>query len=478
MKSIRSKLLIFFFIFIILFQVVSISIFISSKKLSKGYEDSFQRFLLLNTLSQLTEELSSQTKIIATDYDTTDMDKYFSLIQETKENQEKLFTLFNENDYQIKNYYNLIGTFILESKMTVGFVLRDDIEQYADHIDETIHAAGYIQEYTLDLVDSELTTYQAFYDNMQQRNHYFLYFIIFLFITSISLAIFFVLWFSTGITKPIKKLASAATEVSEGKLSGKPVHIKTKDELQLLGQTFNDMRSNISHLVQEIKEQSELDLLLQEMELKHLQNQINPHFLFNTLNTVSKMAYLEDAHETTELINSIAALFRYSLGDINRSVSLVEEVDVIKDYFLIQKHRFSDRVNISYNIDENCLHTRVPRLTLQPLIENSFIHGIEDKEEGGTIILNIKQVNDYVIIEIIDNGIGIDEKRLKQIQTYNDKEHESVGHSTGIGLANVTRRLQLYYKTDNLISIESELGEGTRVKLVLPKKQSLLSSTS
>src|SRR5690625_3172428 len=126
MKSIRSKLLIFFFIFIILFQVVSISIFISAKKLSKGYEDRFQRFLLLNTFSQITEELSSQTKIIATDYDTTDMYKYFSLIQETKENQEKLFPLFNENDYQIKNYYNLIGTFILESKMTVGFVLRDD----------------------------------------------------------------------------------------------------------------------------------------------------------------------------------------------------------------------------------------------------------------------------------------------------------------------------------------------------------------
>src|SRR5690625_2092939 len=173
MKSIRSKLLIFFFIFIILFQVVSISIFISSKKLSKGYEDSFQRFLLLNTLSQLTEELSSQTQIIATDYDTTDMDKYFSLIQETKENQEKLFTLFNENDYQIKNYYNLIGPFILESKMTVGFVLRDDIEQYADHIDETIHAAGYIQEYTLDLVDSELTTYRSeeHTSELQSRGH-------------------------------------------------------------------------------------------------------------------------------------------------------------------------------------------------------------------------------------------------------------------------------------------------------------------
>src|SRR5690625_7432025 len=90
------------------------------------------------THTQITEELTTQTKNITTDYDTTDMDKYFSLIQETKENQEKLFTLFNENDYQIKNYYNLIGTFILESKMTVGFVLRDDIEQYADHIDETI----------------------------------------------------------------------------------------------------------------------------------------------------------------------------------------------------------------------------------------------------------------------------------------------------------------------------------------------------
>src|SRR5690625_2292694 len=168
MKSILIKLLIFLFIYITLFHLVSLPIFISSKQLSKAYAHTFQRLLLLNTLSQLTEELSSQTKINANDYDTTDMYKYFSLIQETKENQEKLFTLFNENDYQIKNYYNLIGTFILESKMTVGFVLRDDIEQYADHIDETIHAAGYIQEYTLDLVDSELTRYQAFYDNMQQ----------------------------------------------------------------------------------------------------------------------------------------------------------------------------------------------------------------------------------------------------------------------------------------------------------------------
>ena len=469
MKTIRGKLLVYFFIFAFLFQVVAISIFVSSKEITTTYDQSFQRFLLLNTISQITEELSLQTKAIVIDPESEDSNEYFTTKRELQLKKNELLQLFNEDDYKIKNYHNLIDTFIHESEMTVGFVFKDDIEQYTNHLEETQIAAGYIQEYALELIDIELTAYQSFYKDMQLRNEYFFMFIVFLFITTIALAIFFAIWFSTGITKPVNKLASAATEVAEGNLLGKPVEIHSNDELQLLSNTFNDMRSNIHRLVQEIKDQSELDSLLKEMELKHLQNQINPHFLFNTLNTISKMAYLEDAHSTSNLIDSVATLLRHNLGEINSSVTLKEEVDVVKDYFLIQKNRFSDRVNFVYRIDESCLHIEVPRLTLQPLVENAFIHGIEEKEEGGTISLHIEQTNKYIIVDVIDDGLGMERERLERLKLFNQEKVDHVGHSTGIGLTNVIRRLQLFYNENHVAEIESEKGRGTKIRLLLPK---------
>src|SRR5699024_8626920 len=143
----------------------------------------------------------------------------------------------------------------------------------------------------------------------------------------------------------------------------------------------NDMRSILHELVEEVKEQSEVDLLDKEMELKQLQYHINPHFLLNTLNTVSKIDYLEDANATSDLIESVAALLRHRLGQIDKNASLRDEVGVVKEYFHIQKIRFSERSQFKLNVDESCLEIEIPRLTLQPLVENAFIHGIEEKEE-------------------------------------------------------------------------------------------------
>src|SRR5699024_7203847 len=184
-----------------------------------------------------------------------------------------------------------------------------------------------------------------------------------------------------------------------------------------------------------------------DMEIKHLQNQINPHFLFNTLNTLSKMAYLEDAKTTSSLIESVATLLRHNLGEIDKSVTLRDEVEVVKGYFHIQKTRFSERITFEYDVDENCLDRQIPRLTLQPLVENAFIHGIEDR----------------------DDGVGMSQSTVDQIISLNVNENEHVGHSTGIGLTNVIRRLQLFFKVDEIIEIDSKLNQGTIVRLLLPK---------
>lgn len=251
-------------------------------------------------------------------------------------------------------------------------------------------------------------------------------------------------------------------------MTGNPVTIRSKDELKLLGDTFNQMRTNIHELVQEIKDQSELDRLLKDMELKHLQSQVNPHFLFNTLNTLSKMAYLEDASSTSSLIDSVATLLRHNLGEIDKQVTLADEVAVVEDYFQIQKTRFSERVTFTMSIDKNCMDIEIPRLTLQPLVENAFIHGIEEQEEGGTITLSIYRWKDRVVVEVRDDGVGISPENVRNLMGMVEQEDAHTGHSTGIGLVNVMRRLQLFYQENELVDIQSTPEEGTTVFLYLP----------
>lgn len=471
MKTIRGKLIAYFLVFLVLFQITAISIFISSSELTNKYNESLERFRLLNAISEKSKVLYTLTNNYVILPQENIVENYFIKKEELSTDKERLLDIFHyAEDIKISNYINLIETFIHESELTIGFALKEDIERYTDHLEEARISSGYIQEAALELIDAELTAYQSFYTDLQVRNDHFVTFIIFLFITTIMLAIFFAFWFSRGITSPLKMLSRASKEVSDGDLLGDPIDIQSNDELRLLGDAFNQMRSDIHSLIVEIKDQSELDRLLKDMELKHLQNQINPHFLFNTLNTVSKMAYLEEAQLTTGLINSVATLLRHSLGSLDENVTLKDELSVVEDYFHIQKTRFSERIQFITNIDHSCLDISIPRLTLQPLVENAFIHGIEEKEDGGTIAIEIKQTAEEVIIEVHDDGKGISKEKIAELMSFTTERDEHVGHSTGIGLTNVMRRLQLFYRTSSVVDIESNKGHWTTIRLRLPKK--------
>lgn len=191
--------------------------------------------------------------------------------------------------------------------------------------------------------------------------------------------------------------------------------MNTRDEMRFLATTFNNMRSNIRDLVVEIKQKSELDQLVKKMELKSLQNQINPHFLFNTLNMVSKMAYVESAERTSELVDSVSTLLRYNLKKMNYIVQLRDEVNIVKEYLFIQRMRFDDRVAFTDDIEERALDCLLPPLTLQPFIENAFTHGVESYEQGGKLHLAIYESGNDVIVEVQDNGVGIDPETIDRL---------------------------------------------------------------
>lgn len=473
---IRSKLLLYFIVLVVLLTSVGFIFYNSSEKLVNEYDDSFERFLLLNDISQRTNRMTEKLHAYILDREGQYLTEYKKEKLKLINDQKRLYKVLNTSDITLTNYKNMIDSFLDECDATLGAFKKDEINVYSNHFNEVLKINGFLQESTLALLNNKLTDYQNFYDQMEQQNHYYKLMSISLFAAAFFLSTLLALWISGGITKPIRLLSEAAKQISKGNLSGDDIKITTNDELKPLTETFNQMRSNLRQLVLEIKQKSELDKLLKELELRSLQNQINPHFLFNTLNTVSKMAYLEEAEHTTRLIESVAALLRYNLGDLNKAATLRDEVRIVQEYFFIQQTRFGNRIQFITDIQDDCLDIEIPVLILQPLIENAFIHGVESYEENALISLHIYRYKDKIHIEVVDNGEGMDEYTRNKLLNYVTgtemdelfEPEKSNGHSTGIGVKNVIRRLQLYYKRDDIIEIESELKQGTKFRLTIP----------
>jgi sensor histidine kinase YesM len=203
--------------------------------------------------------------------------------------------------------------------------------------------------------------------------------------------------------------------------------------------------------------------MLEKMQMSLLQSQINPHFLFNTLNTVSRMAKIEGAQKTEDLILRLSNLFRYNLQDANESVTLTKELSTISDYIFIQQKRFGDRLKFIIDCRINTDYLFVPTFTLQPIIENAIIHGIGIKEQGGTIRLRIKQKGSFAVITVTDNGVGISAEKLEILMN----QTKSKGHLSSIGINNVRMRVNLLYAGSSF-KIFSREKLGTVIEIKIP----------
>jgi len=295
----------------------------------------------------------------------------------------------------------------------------------------------------------------------------------------------FILVFSSKLTKPIIKLSSSAEKISNGDFDIEPIIINTDDEINILAKAFNNMTVNIKNHIEEIKGQVVMEKLLKEKEmqnikmksllketeLKMLQSQINPHFLFNTLNAAAQLSIIEGAEKASEFIEKIAELFRYSLKKLDQPVTLDDELKNVKNYMYILSARFGDKIKYSYEADSTILDTVIPCTILQPIVENAYIHGLEDLERNGKINIIVSKSDDKVKIEIKDNGIGMTKENINSILSPENISNMSKSHVTGIGLHNVIDRLRLFYNIDNIheiIDIESDIDIGTKVILKLP----------
>jgi len=222
-----------------------------------------------------------------------------------------------------------------------------------------------------------------------------------------------------------------------------------------------------AHFIHFMQRQHQLEEALKEAELKALQSQVNPHFLFNALNVIARMALLQGDFQTERVVGALARLMRYTLYQIKSLVSVREEVKSIQDYLLIQEARFQGRIKSSVQVDEAIYDAKMPCMILQPLVENACLHGLEPLTQGGMVMVRGWLDNGQVSFEIVDDGVGMTEQVKTDIFRMEAKA-DSRGQVSGIGTSNVLRRLQYQFGSNSVVSIDSAPGKGTRLKLSFP----------
>ncbi|GMQ65089.1 sensor histidine kinase [Vallitalea maricola] len=287
-------------------------------------------------------------------------------------------------------------------------------------------------------------------------------------------------------TEPIIKLSHNAEEIAKGNFDIDEVIVSTEDEIKVMAVAFNKMKSNIKEYIKKLRNTAEMEAKLMDQELQNLkmknlldnaelqalQSQINPHFLFNTLNAGVQLAMMEGADTTSSFLENMSALFRYNIKKLDNPVTLKEEIENIKSYSELLKVRFGDFIQFEFSVDNSISQIFMPPLILQPLVENACIHGIGDLEEGGIVRIVTRKEKEYGQIIIEDNGVGMKkddiEKVLKVTSESKILQKAKKGHTTGIGLGNVIHRLHLYFGKEDVIKIISEKGMGTKIVINLP----------
>lgn len=285
-------------------------------------------------------------------------------------------------------------------------------------------------------------------------------------IISLVLVVIVSFKFSRTLTNPIFKLKRLMKQAESGDLTVR-FNFQHNDEIGELGQSFNHMIARIDQLIQMVYVEQENK---RTAEMKSLQEQIKPHFLYNTLDTISWMARDYDAEDIVRLVDALTNMFRIGLSHGKDIITVKEEITHVSNYLYIQKIRYKDKLNYVIHVDESLYAIEVPKLILQPLVENAIYHGVKAKRGGGTITITGVPEGENLVFTVQDNGAGMPQEKVEELNR-RMSERSVLDEKKSFGLFYIRERIQLCYGKGYGVHVESTLGEGTRVTITLPLYQ-------
>lgn len=473
--AVVSIMLLMLVINIILYSQINKTI----RRMDTVYSSNVDLTELSDSLSDVQEALYAYLSVKTSD----SLENYYKSEQTYRNLLENLGNQISSNPTMLleRNIRKMSESYLALAEEAVSAKRGRNVEKYKELYDSSQNLYSYINTYIDELNSQQFRNNSASYQTLREALEYLEISSLVLMTVMMGIGILMLFGITKGMIEPLTNLAETANLVGQGNFNVKMPPTDSLDEVGIVTRAFNTMVESLEEYIirttrsmEKEQQMMERELLmknhLKEAQLKYLQSQINPHFLFNSLNAGAQLAMLEDAEKTCIFVKKMADFFRYNVKKGLEDASLEEELAAVENYIYILNVRFAGEIHFTRQADERIMDCRVPSMILQPIVENAVNHGIRNIDWEGCIHLEIMEEEGRIFIRIRDNGKGMSQERIQEVLSGQAGDGEEQSDSTGVGMNNVISRLELYYNQKNLVEIRSR-GEnkGTEVILKLPK---------
>ncbi len=469
---------------LVLVFVVCINFFIFSQINSavRRIDAVFSSNVTINNLSDTLELVQDSVYEYLNTRSSQALEDYYRYEQDYRELLEELNDRNVDSQIMMleKNIRNMSESYLGQTNSTVQAKRGRNAERYKESYEQETQIYRYINTYIYQLNNLQFrqnsSNYQILLSAMDVLEKVSMVILLIVFLLGIFITVLMV----RNMIRPLMALSSTAHEVAQGNLDVPLLPIVSEDEVGTVTHGFNQMLISIREYIVRQKESLETEARLKERELsmeahlkeaqlKYLQAQINPHFLFNSLNAGAQLALMEDAEKTSVFLERMADYFRYNVHAMADDSTLAEEIEAVDSYIYILNVRFAGDITYIKDVEDGLGNIRIPSMILQPIVENAVQHGIHDCMEEGWIRLEVHREETHLRITVSDNGEGMPPELIQAVLEGRLPSDGENSNSTGIAIDNVIHRLRLYYNQENLLNIESKGSKtGTKVTILLP----------
>ena len=474
--SLEKKILLAVTLMILTLFISNIFIYLQVNKIAGKMDTVYASNVNLSELSEALEHVQKDMGDYVSVKSSDSLESYYKSQQEYQGLLERL------ND---KNIRMMSESYLDMTQDAVQAKRGRNVERYREAYERALTLYQYINTRISELNELQFKNNSASYQTMREALRYMEVFNMVILMIVMLAGLMVLRMLVKDMVTPLTSLARTANLVGQGNFNVKMPDTDSNDEIGIVTRTFNQMVGSLEEYVAKVKEgaEKEQELLerellmenhLKEARLKYLQSQINPHFLFNSLNAGAQLAMMEDAEKTCIFLDKMAEFFRYNVKKGLEDATVGDETAAAENYIYILNVRFAGDIQFKESIDQRVLDVKMPSMILQPIVENAVRHGIRGMEENGTILLTVHGCRDSIRISVRDNGKGMSRERILEVMEGRKQETPDDGDSTGIGLDNVVSRLELYYQQKGLVQIVSEgPGMGTEVIIHIPVKEEI-----
>ena len=480
----RTKLVLVFAFTMFMVAFVNVYMHISINNVVGTIDKIYASNVSLNQLMASLDDVQTNMFRYLNTKSTSALNDYYLSEQSYSEQIESLNDRATDNELKLteKNIRNISEEYLQLAASAVAAKRGRDVEQYRSIYEEASKVYGYLDTYINELNNAQFKTNAESYNTLRTSLGYMQTFGTVILFVAITGNMIVLLLLTSTITKPLTKLARQAEQVGKGEFDIDFITVESRDEVGVLADAFNQMTDSLHEHVDQIKTrmaaesrlketQLRMENSLKESQLIFLQSQINPHFLYNTLNAGAQLAMMEGAEKTTLFIENLADFFRYSVKHTGQTSSLADEISQVETYLHIINVRFSDEIKYIKRVECSVDRIMLPGVILQPIVENAINHGLRDVKWQKCIELLAREEDDRIYVTVSDNGKGMTQEEIKAVLIGQPVAIEMDGQPhRGTGLKNVIERLRIYFGIHDVFEINSEgPGHGTAVTIIIPK---------